>query len=505
MKPALKIAALAAGWPACDASPDCPGVTWPPYPRCAAHLDPAELARVLGDLGPGGTVDLRGTRIGEDLLARLLAATGGRLGRARFDHAVFTGPARFGGTVFAGDATFDHARFERLASFFDARFTRHVSFREARFAREFSMHGARVAGHGTFDRAHAAGDALFGDARFGQDVAFRGTEFAGFAVFDGFTVGGDAIFRGARFRRAASFRRATTGGTAGFEAARFHGGGFLSRLRAGDRLSLAGAHAAALDVDTAHCPVDLGGARVAGRLTLRLADADLDLRDAVLAGPATVTGRGGLRIVSLDRLDAAALTLDRADLSTCSLAGVRRPEALRLSGCAFAATPRGVRLQAAWPPVRWWTGRRVLADERSWRGWAPRAGEPPDPGRLAGLYERLRQAVDDDRTAADFAFGAMEMRRLASGHGTTWFALSLHWLLCGYGLRMGRAAGWLALAGAAAAMTLYASAGPDATSRPVGHPPPPYASAHHAQVPVPVPAPRGLSGISRIPVRHHPA
>ncbi|GII63812.1 hypothetical protein Skr01_38970 [Sphaerisporangium krabiense] len=480
----LKIIPLDVEWRTCDASPQCVGVAAGPYARCLAHLAPAEVEEVLRGLAPGQGVDLRGTSLDEDLLTRVLDAVQHRLGRARFDRALFTGPARFGEVVFTGDATFDSARFDRLASFFGTRFTRNVSFGEARFRREFTMHGSRVRGHGAFDRAHFGSDALFGEARFGRDASFRGAEFHGFAAFDGTTFDGDAIFRGARFRRALSLRAAACGGTAGFEGVRFHGPAYLGPMRVGRRLSLTEARAfAALSVDTGGCGVDLRAADFGGRFAARLSDADVDLRDAALAGPAALTRHAGrLRVISLDRLDAPALTLTGVDLRACGLGGLRRPEGLRLSGCLFARTPPGVRLGLRWPPIRWWTRRRVLADEHAWRGWSLTGERAADPGRLAVLYERLRPAVDDARTSADFRFGAMEMRRLASPPGRARLLLSLYWLACGYGLRIGRTLGWVAAAAAVTAGALCWTAAAQPARRPIGHPTP---SAHRPAVPPP--------------------
>ncbi|WP_248959109.1 pentapeptide repeat-containing protein [Sphaerisporangium perillae] len=482
MTPPLKILSLDAGWKTCDASADCAGIPCRPHDRCTAHLTPAELEVFLVGLAPGHGVDLRGTVVTEDLLTRVLDAVGRHLGRARFDRAHFTGPARFAEVVFAGDATFDHARFDRLASFFGTRFTRNASFREARFSREFSMHGARVRGHGAFDRVRIGSDALFGEARFGRDASFHGAEFHGFTAFDHAMFDGDAIFRAARFRRAVSYRKAVFAGTAGFEGAGFHSGVFLTQIRVGRRLALSGIHASGpLELEVTGCPVDLAGARISGRLTARLSDADLDLREALLTATAAVfTRTGRLRVVSLDRLDACALTLTGADLSGCRLAQVRRPEALRLSACTFAATPKGVRVGLRWPPVLWWTSRRVVADEHAWRGWSSWADQPLDPGRLAGLYERLRRAVDDKKTSADFAFGAMEMRRLATRRRRVRIALAAYWLACGYGLRMGRTLCWLTLVTAVTAAALFWSAGAHPARRPISHRSPTPAPAAHA-------------------------
>ncbi|WP_326821937.1 pentapeptide repeat-containing protein [Streptosporangium sp. NBC_01756] len=469
------------GWTTCATSPQCAGSAWRPYGRCLAHLDEAELDEVAGGLSPGSAVDLRGTVVGEHLLERILAATHRRLGRARFDRAVFPGEVRFGGVVFDGDVSFDRARFHRLASFLDARFAGNVSFREVRFSRELSLHGVSVAGHAAFDRVCAGRDALFGSARFERTASFENAEFQGFATFDGTLFSGDATFRGCRFGRASSFRRAEFDGLAGFEAARFWAGCSMAPARVGRRLGLAGAWAGnGFDVTARGCAVDLRRLTVIGPLAVRLDGADADLEGATLRGSATVDGRGSARVTSLRGVDSEALTLSRVDLSTCGFTGVLHPERLRLAGCTFATTPRGVRFELRWPPLRWWTPRRTLADEHAWRGWSGPEIDPPTAHRLAVLYSRLGTGVDDRTTAADFAFGAMEMRRLTSRTAGRWL-LSLSWILCGYGLRMGRALGWSVLAAAVMAATLLMSSTSHAARRPAvsPEPPPPVHLSHH--------------------------
>ncbi|GGQ09707.1 pentapeptide repeat-containing protein [Streptosporangium pseudovulgare] len=491
------------GWTTCAALPGCAGSARRPYGRCLAHLDDAELAEVLGGLSPGSPVDLRGTRVEPHLLERVLDATRGRPGRARFDRAVLTGDARFGGVVFGGDATFDHARFHCLASFVDARFTGNVSFRGAGFARELSLHGVSVAGHAAFDRVSAGRDALFGAAAFGRTVSFEGAELHGFTSFDGARFAGDAVFRGCRFGRAVSFRRAEFGGLAGFEGARFREGGSLTPASAGRGLSLAGAWAGGgLDVAAAGCRVDLRRLRAAGRLAVRLDDAEADLTGATLLGPARIEGRvrsggnpgrdgdgergttvrrtvtedGGRgttvrrtltedgaarvtpprgpdrtrpprtpptsRVTSLRGLDAEALELVRVDLGAGGLTGVRRPERLRLTGCAPAA-PRGVRLAA-----RRWPRRRALA---------------------SGL-----------------TLGALEMRRVTVAAPARWL-LGPHWAPGGNGPRMNRIMGWLALVTAVTAASLLAGS-----------------ASHAAHRPAPATPQKDLPGHSRVTPDAHP-
>ncbi|MGS2645592.1 pentapeptide repeat-containing protein [Streptosporangium sp. LJ11] len=342
---------LDVGWVTCAASPECAGSARQPYGRCLAHLDAAELDEVVRGLSPGSAVDLRATVVGRDLLERILGATRGRLGRARFDWATFPESVRFGDIAFGGDVSFDHAHFRCLASFFDARFARNVSFREARFDRGLSLHGVAVTGHAAFDRVSIDGDALFGGALFNRTASFECADFHGFVTFDGTGFAGDATLRGCRFRRTVSFRKTSFGGLAGFDGARFSAGGYLAPISVGRHLTLAGAWAGkGLDVTTGGCSVDLRRLEVGGRLNVRLDDAEADLEGATLHGPATVRGRDGARVTSLHEVDAEELELADLDLSTCLFTGIRHPEGLRMSGCALAVVPRGARLGQ-----RWWS------------------------------------------------------------------------------------------------------------------------------------------------------
>ncbi|HEY9522745.1 MAG TPA: pentapeptide repeat-containing protein [Thermopolyspora sp.] len=437
----------------------------------------------MDSLVPGAPLDLRGTEINDDLLTRILTATGGRLGRARFDRARFTGPARFGRTVFTGDASFGRARFDALASFFCARFASNVSFRDARFARQLSMHGAGVRGHACFDGASVGEDALYSEARFARTVSFERARFHGFASFDRTGFDGDATFRGARFGRAVSFGGTSFAGGSAFQGVRFAADAFLSPASIGRRLDLTGVSAQdVLTIDAGTCTLDLGRARVMDRLTVRLAGGQVDLRGVTVHGHATVSnttvaardeaGRGEagrtLRIVSLDDVQADRLTLVGADLSGCRLSRVGRPERLRLSDCGFASPPAGLQVGLRWPPVRWWSRRQLLADEQVWRGWSADGTDRTDPGGLALLYSRLRGGLDDERTAADFAFGAMEMRRLAATTAGR-LLLGAYWLACGYGMRMGRALAWFALLAAITVGALVWWGTPQPPRRPISH------------------------------------
>jgi uncharacterized protein YjbI with pentapeptide repeats len=440
-------------------------------------LDECELKEVLSDLTPGSALDLRGTLVDQRLLVRVLAATGGTMGRTRCERAVFAEDARFGGIGFTGDVSFDHCEFQALASFVEARFEGNVSFRHATFAGRVSLHGVTVRGHLAFDQAVVRSDALFSGARFERTASFESARFQGFATFDGAGFAGTAAFRGCRFGRTVSFRGAKFGGRAGFEAARFATGVYLTPVTVGRCLTLAGAQVGGrLGLTTGECRVDLSGLSAHGQVEVRLHRTEADLRDAALYGTATVTGRGGVSVSSLSGLDARSLELAHVDLSACRFAGIRRPEGLRLTGCAFAGTPRGVQVGLSWPPLRWWTRRHTLADERTLRGWSPAGADPMVPNGLAALYSVLWTGVDDRATAADFRFGAMEMRRITSGPGRR-SLLSLYWILSGYGLRMGRVLGWFMLIAALTGASLLMAASSQAARRtpipaihPTGHP-----------------------------------
>jgi uncharacterized protein YjbI with pentapeptide repeats len=423
-------------WVTCAFSAACTGIARQPYGICLAHLPPEDLTAALAVMAPGRLIDLRGTRLAGDLFRQVLEATAYRPGRARLDRVVFTGDVRLTGVTFAGDVSLDGARFERLASFFGARFEGNVSLAGAGFARELSFHGVRVRGHLSLDGAIMSRDALFGEAVFERGLSCERARFDGYATFDGTTLGEAASFRGTRFGRTLSFRKVT--GAAAFEGAHFVADAYLS---ATGRLSAARARAdGTVDVAVSACGVDLRRMEVSGATVVRLTDSQADLEGAVLRGPAAVTGRGWSTVTSLRQVDAADLVLSGLDLSTCRFAGLAHPAGVRLRDCTFALTPRGVRVSLRWPMLRWFSRRSALADEQTMRGWIVPADSTTTPDRLAALYAGLRARVDDDGTKADFAFAAMEMRRQA---GSRW--LSLYWLLCGYGMRMGRAAAWAAL------------------------------------------------------------
>ncbi|MGW9123157.1 hypothetical protein ACWGRV_42395 [Streptomyces sp. NPDC055663] len=133
--------------------------------------------------------------------------------------------------------------------------------------------------------------------------------------------------------------------------------------------------------------------------TVRLRYAVADLGHAVLSAPVAITAHpapftsspadtvdesvlsgchDGVRLASIQGVDAAHLVLTDTDLTDCLFSGAFHLDQLRLEGrTVFALTPtgwnrHGIRLTR-------WTRRRTLAEEHHWR--AQNAGQPaPPPG-----------------------------------------------------------------------------------------------------------------------------
>ncbi|MFJ3205096.1 pentapeptide repeat-containing protein [Streptomyces sp. NPDC086989] len=528
----------------------CRGLVVQPYAACLAHLGDADRSAYLAGLHPGADLDHRGTPISEELLSELLGAVTdphsarARLGHARFGLAEFSGNADFGGVEIDGDADFTEAEIGG-----DADFTRAVIAGNALFVgssirgdAQFSsveirgnaqFDGARIDGHAQFARATIGGyawfvraevgrDAQFPRAQIGSDTWFASASVGGHIQFGGATLRGDTAFRGATvvgdvqfvgavFEGDATFRGATVGGHAGFGGVTFRGDARFGGVKIGGDatfrrvvfhhvatvgpLVCAGSldlteavFGTAVTIEAAAATLVCRRTRWASTAVLRLRHATLDLSDAVLEHPVSITAQAkrftqdeqeipelGLtdprvRAASLRGVDAAHLVLTDVDLTDCLFAGTVHLDQLRLDGLyVFATTPTGLRRRGL-VPVRW-TPRRTLAEEHHWRatrparagGWtsAPDGEVPLQPAALAPVYRQLRKAFEDAKHepgAADFYYGEMEMRRHAHDIPRSERALlTTYWALSGYGLRASRALGWL-LGGIAAtvlAMVLW--------------------------------------------------
>ncbi|WP_308102169.1 pentapeptide repeat-containing protein [Streptomyces sp. S07_1.15] len=386
-------------------------------------------------------------------------------GEARFDRAAFTRGARFGRATFARVAWFGRTTFSDVAWFGGATFSDVAWFDGAAFTGEAQFDKATFSNVAWFRTATFTGGAHFGRATFTRVTEFGGATFSDLAWFDGAAFTGEAQFGGVTFT-----------GDARFGGVRFEAAGRLGPLVCGGTVMLDGAvFGEPVTVEAAARAVTCGRARWASAATLRLRYAELDLSDAVLEYPLTVTARStpftsrgdetllshrdsGVRLISVDGVDAAHLVLHDIDLGACRFAGAVHLDQLRVDGwCTFATTPTGVRRHRLFP--RWWSLRSTLAEEHHWRarrprptaawGWTPAPRDTPvlKPAALAALYRQLRKSLEDGKNepdAADFYYGECEMRR----HDTTRSRgeralLTAYWMLSGYGLRAGRALAWL--------------------------------------------------------------
>jgi len=510
-----------------------------PYGACLAHLSDDDRDVYLAALGPGSDLNHCGTTLDAALLGSLLAAvrdpaTGQlRLGDVDFKGATFEGGTWFRGALFEGKALFTRATFKDEALFDTVTFQSDVVFKEAAFRstvwfRETTFQGDAEFPYATFyaftsfDMATFENYSLFRRANFENEALFRRATFNGNAVFREVTFEDDASFDMAIFEHEASFSWATFKGYAGFDmtafrgetrfrGVTFHGDAHYSGATFAQALQIgpmacrgtvdfsAAVFDAAVIIEVAARALDCRRTRWASTAALRLRHATVDLSDAVLEYPMSVTAhdtppprRPGeaaadesgieptpVRLLSLRGADAAHLSLTGIDLTACRFAGTVHLDQLRLYGrCPLSPAPGGWHRRGLLP-VRY-TARQTLAEEQHWRaraaaGWAPPpdGSAPLEPTELVPLYRELRKAFEDGKNepgAADFYYGEMEMRRHdPRTPPAERFLLRLYWALSGYGLRASRALGWLLGAMAATVLLMMAVGLPDTPAQP--HPP----------------------------------
>ncbi|MEU9998134.1 pentapeptide repeat-containing protein [Streptomyces sp. NPDC050848] len=468
----------------------CRGIHVPGRTACLAHLADADRDTYLASLAPGASIDHRGTPFTEDLLNQLLDAlrdpTSGRaqLGRAQFFEAQFSGRASFSNAEFTGPTDFGWARFTEDAIFTGAHFTGLASFGWARFTGSARFYRSQFSGRAGFAWAQFNGPAEFFEVRFGEHALFYRARFTDWASFVLARFAGDVDFAVAQFTNHADFSKVE------FSVASRWG-----PMVCGGTLDLSGAvFSAPVTMEIAASEVRCERTRWESTATVRVRRASLDLSYAVLAAPVAVTahpvpftapngddavdgspltGPEGVRVASVQGVDAAHLVLTDTDLSDCLFSGAFHLDQLRLEGrTVLAPTPTGWHRRGI-APLRW-TRRRALAEEHHWRAqtaaqpavpagilppanrWRtgpdhPDPARTPDPDDVAALYRQLRKAFEDGKNepgAADFYYGECEMRRHdhTGTPKTERRLLWAYWLLSGYGLRASRALGWLAAA-----------------------------------------------------------
>ncbi|MER7901473.1 pentapeptide repeat-containing protein [Streptomyces sp. NPDC096046] len=436
-------------------------------------------------------------------------------GVARFDKATFSHFVDFQKATFASGTWFTRATFATGGTWFTrATFTGDTRFDEATFPRETWFEWVTFTGDTRFNRANFAHETWFTRATFTGDARFDGANFAHETWFSRVTFSGDVRFDYAQFSDTIDFEGTTFTGNAQFYwttltgDARFGGTQFKDSPRLGP---LVCAKQVVLDravfqqpvtVEIVARQVSCARTRWAATATLYLRYAELNLRDAVIEYPVLVAARSspfptcnpgtlirsrhgrevpmddlmeeplsgaepGVRLVSMDGVDAAHLVLHDVDLSRCRFAGAVHLDQLRVDGwCTFATTPTGWSRRFPWR----WSRRNTVTEEHHWRvrtgrhpdratarGWTSPLQDAPElkPAAVAALYRQLRKSLEDGKNepdAADFYYGECEMRR--HDPGRPWgerALLALYWAFSGYGLRATRALAWL---GAAMAVTI---------------------------------------------------
>ncbi|MFD8012939.1 pentapeptide repeat-containing protein [Streptomyces sp. NPDC058955] len=404
---------------------------------------------------------------------------------ALFVSATFRDSAWFTGATFEGRAEFGHATFEGQAGFDKVTFGGGDGYSGATFG------SATFEGRAEFGMTTFEDYAGFGSTTFKGDAGFFSTTFKDNAQFGQTVFEGDALFYQATFRGNAWFASATFKSDAGFEDAAFERAANLGPLICDGTVELSGAmFGVPVTLEISAKEVMCTRTRWQSTATIRVRHAAVDLGHAALEAPLAVIahpipfttidgildervlpGSGAVRVVSVQGVDAAHLVLTDTDLSDCLFSGAFHLDQLRLEGrTTLAPTPSGWHRKGI-APIRW-TRRRALAEEHHWRAQTARqptvpAGTPleprrwrtgphhpdpartPDPDDVAALYRQLRKAFEDGKNepgAADFYYGECEMRR-HDRTGTPTAERRLlwaYWLLSGYGLRAGRALGWLA-------------------------------------------------------------
>jgi uncharacterized protein YjbI with pentapeptide repeats len=438
--------------------------------RCYAHTgDDDARADALAEIREGGDFGgfLRGVPVDPEMLRRVLDATNRdsrghpRVDNADFSHTRFNSPA-FTDLVFEGAVVFEKSRFFGSTRFDSAVFAvPRADFTNATFEGEVD-----------FGRSKFEGTAFFLDTTFKQRARFELADFRG-------DWWGPALFESH-----ASFMRAT------FRSR------IVGPIYALDRLNMPGANFidnVVVQAGAAHMSFD--NATFLGTADLQLRWAEVTLQWASFGHASIVRGTpsfgstgvslgdltspfeerfrelgGDLanrrpdlpRLVSLHGTDVGNLALSSMDLRPCRFLRAHNLERLRVGNtCRFAFAPRGWR----------YTHRQTIAEEQQWRKsrekdravpTSERSGggdareltrwygpelrhsqelggsAPENPAEIAAMYRALRKGREvggDEPGAADFYYGEMEMRRLASSTPLAErLILLLYWLTAGYGL-----------------------------------------------------------------------
>jgi uncharacterized protein YjbI with pentapeptide repeats len=270
--------------------------------HCLAHLEEGDLQAELNRIGKAGSIDARGVRFTQQLLARVLdtllqdTGTGGphRLlpGQANFDGAYFEGDSDFSSVVFAGRASFNHATFElqEEGPFYDTTFQDEALFMHSRF---------EDAG---FFESEFKGNVRFSYSEIHGTAWFRHAVFHGMAHFDRTVFSGEASFQGCQYYDYTTFTESTFRASVDFDDTQFKTDLFLTQTRFESPVilgKLTSKQTVSLDQATFLAPAEMEiaatrllcrKASFPGGIHMRIRSGTVDCSDAVFTGPSSIWG-----------------------------------------------------------------------------------------------------------------------------------------------------------------------------------------------------------------------
>ena len=462
-------------WQQCSAAskgtPGCVGRQLDPDQPCFAHSNKDGRVARLNALRNGGSLDfVQGVEFTKELFAELLEATPTEDGTrvlhnadfraasfqddVRFFPISFQNVARFDGASFQGDAEFEAAIFPSIASFEGATFQGDAQFTNADFRGEAWFEGVTFQGDARFTEASFQDSPQFDNVSSWGDVLFDQVSFAEPLDLGPIVVMGALVLDRTVFTEPVQLLAAAK--AISCRGARFRGGGHLRVAWAEVTLKDAEVSAPLIVSQAPPAPKQLrdllpaltlfdepGDSDESGELNdLDDSDESSELNDDRPPSEPLPPPRPSL--TSVRRANVEKLTITGLDLRPCRFAGAHHLDQLSLN--TTDALHRA--------PARVGHGRMVLAEECAWRRrqrrnaqrW-PDVGldrkEGPDPAELANLYRQLRKGREDAKNepgAADFYYGECEMRRHTDGTPLAERAiLTAYWLVSGYGLRSTRA------------------------------------------------------------------
>ncbi|MFD7825440.1 pentapeptide repeat-containing protein, partial [Streptomyces sp. NPDC059698] len=368
-----------------------------------------------------------------------------------FENTRFIQQAEFNSVIFGGRADFDHAACKGEIGFQNTTFEQQSQFREMKFHQ-----------NAWFDSAIFKGRTWFSRATFKESVTFAGAEFEQTDTLGPLVCAGEARFSGATFSRPVTLM-----------------------LAAKSVVCRRTKWSSTAELRLRYASADLSHAVFEYPVTIASDNAPWVLSDGTVVGESALNSASdaSVRIISLRGVDAAHLVLANVDLSSCLFTGTVHLDQIRMEGaCRFSGVPSGTGWRGILP-VRF-TRRRTLAEEHHWRARQPSAMEgwnsseavsgQAGPVQLSPVYRALRKSFEDGKNepgAADFYYGEMEMRRHDPDETSPAERklLYAYWALSGYGLRAGRALGWLSAAMIATVAVMMVWGLPADDPKPVTH------------------------------------